>query len=95
MLSYDPKAGQPISPKNVPDKPLDAPFIDLASIGAPASANYNNNVSPVYPTGIALSPDGDTLFTANNLGDTLAVVSNLKGSKNISPINLVRPRSSQ
>jgi len=95
MLSYDPKAGQPISPKNVPDKPLDAPFIDVASIGFPASPNYNNNVSPVYPTGIALSPDGNTLYTANNLGDTLAVINDVKASKTVAAISLVRPRSSQ
>ena len=76
LLGYDPKAAQPVSPKNVPDKPLDAPFIDIAAAGdfAP-SPDINSNVASVYPVGIALSPDGETLYSANNLADSLAVIS--------------------
>ena len=32
---------------------------------------YNSNNAPVYPTGLAISADGDTLFVANNLGPAL------------------------
>ena len=50
------------------------------SANAP-SPNYNGNVAAVYPTGIALSPDGETLYTANDLGDTLGVVSDLRDTR--------------
>jgi YVTN family beta-propeller protein len=42
-----------------------------------------------------LSPDGQTLYTANDLGDSLAVVSDLRDTRKIERISLSRPGSSQ
>jgi YVTN family beta-propeller protein len=96
ILSYDPSAALPISPANQADKPIEAPFVDITAAAANVpSPNYNSNVAAVYPTGIALSPDGETLFTANNLGDSLAIVSDLRDRRRIERIALTRPNSSQ
>ncbi|MFL6373158.1 MAG: bifunctional YncE family protein/alkaline phosphatase family protein, partial [Pyrinomonadaceae bacterium] len=45
--------------------------------------------------GIALSPDGATLYSADDLGDTLGVVSDLAGTRRIDRISLSRPGSTQ
>ncbi|HEY2867345.1 MAG TPA: hypothetical protein VGJ02_09655, partial [Pyrinomonadaceae bacterium] len=96
ILSYDPAAASPIAPKNEPDKAIETPFVDVTAMSANApSPNYNGNVAAVYPTGIALSPDGETLYTANNLGDTLGVVSDLRDTRRVDRVSLVRPRSNQ
>ena len=49
----------------------------------------------MYPTGIALDPNGQTLYTANNLGDSLAIVSDLRDSRKIDRVMMQRPRSTQ
>jgi len=96
ILSYDPAAALPIAPKNEPDKAIETPFVDISAMAANApSPNYNGNVAAVYPTGIALSPDGETLYTANDLGDTLGVVSDLPDMRRVDRVSLVRPRSNQ
>jgi YVTN family beta-propeller protein len=96
MLAFDPNAKEPLSPANAPDKPLEAPAIDVSSFAENApSPNYNRNAAAVYPTGIALSPDGETFYTANNLGDTLGAVSDLRNSRKITRIGLQRPGSTQ
>lgn len=96
ILSYDPKAVQPISPKNEPDKPMDGPSIDIsAAANSAPSPNYNGNVEAVYPVGIALSPDGETLYTANDLADSLAIVSDLRDTRKLERIALNRPGSAQ
>ena len=96
ILSFDPTAAQPVSPQNEPDKLLDAPFVDVAAFveNAP-SPYYNNNVAAVYPAGIALSPDGQTLFAANNLADSLGIISDLRATRHIERVSLVRPNSAQ
>lgn len=96
IMAFDPAAAKPLAPANVPDARFDAPFIDVAAFveNAP-SPNYNNNVAAVYPTGLGLSPDGETLFVANNLGDTLGVVSDLRDSRKLQRIGLHRPGSTQ
>jgi YVTN family beta-propeller protein len=96
ILGFDPTAAQPVSPKNEPDKPLDAPFVNVSGFAENApSPNYNDNVAAVYPAGIALSPDGQTLFTANNLADSLGIVSDLRDTRHLERISLARPNSGQ
>lgn len=96
MLSYDPAAQQPIAPKNEPDKPLEAPFVDVTAFAENApSPNYNSNIAAAYPVGIALSPDGQTLYVANNLGDTVGIVSDLRDARSIGRVGLRRPDSTQ
>jgi YVTN family beta-propeller protein len=67
----------------------DAAFIDVNGFADSApSPRYNDNHAPVYPTGLAISPDGNTLFVANNLGDSLGIVTDLRGSRNLQKIPL-------
>ena len=49
----------------------------------------------MYPTGIALSPDGETIYSANNLADSLGVVTDLRDSRKIDRVSLRRPGSNQ
>jgi len=65
----------PVSPG--PNTKVEAPFIDLNPLSSqPPAERYNSNQKPVYPTGLAISPDGETLFVANNLDDSFAIISN-------------------
>lgn len=87
----------PITPASPgPATTVKAPFIDTSGFAHMAAApNYNDNRSPVYPTGIALSPDGDTLYTANNLGDSLGIISNLRGERRFTRVDLRRENPDQ
>ncbi len=96
ILGFDPKADQPLSPQNKPDTKFDSPFIDVTAFAENApSPDYNREVAAVYPTGLAVSPDGDTIYAANNLGDTLGIVSDLRSTRRISRVDLHRASSSQ
>ncbi len=100
FVPNDMKPITPVSDGNLNEKgeetKVTAPFIDVTAFAANApSPNYNDNTAAVYPTGIALSPDGETLFTANNLGDTLGIISDLRDARRISRILLQRPNSKQ
>ena len=103
VFKFSPDEIKPISPasdgkkdKQGNETGVTAPFIDVSALTANApSPNYNDNTAAVYPTGIALSPDDETLFTANNLGDTLGIISDLRDSRKISRVNLQRPGSKQ
>lgn len=96
LFGFDPKAALPVAPQTKPDEPVKAPSIDVSVFtDNAASSNYNSDMAPVYPTGIALSPDGETIYSANNLGDTLGVISDLRDSRKIQRISLVHPGSAQ
>ena len=96
LFKFNPNEKEPISPGNQPDTDLKAGFIDVSAFTdfAP-SPYYNRNEAPVYPTGIALSPDNSTLFVANNLSDNLGILHDWKGSRKITKVNLHRPGSTQ
>ncbi|HEV8592220.1 MAG TPA: bifunctional YncE family protein/alkaline phosphatase family protein, partial [Pyrinomonadaceae bacterium] len=96
MLGFVENRALPLSPANKPDTKFDSPFIDVSSFTENApSPNYNDNIPAVYPTGIALSPDGQTLYSANNLSDNLGRVSDLRDTRKISRVGLRRPGSTQ
>ncbi|HMJ08323.1 MAG TPA: beta-propeller fold lactonase family protein, partial [Pyrinomonadaceae bacterium] len=96
IFAFDPAASQPIAPKNAPDSRVEAPSIDVSAFAENApSPNYNGNAAAVYPTGIALSPDGDSLYSANDLGDNLGIISGLRGARKITRVALQRPASTQ
>jgi DNA-binding beta-propeller fold protein YncE len=82
VLTYRPDSSTPLTPVSPgPDTEVTAPAIDLAGLASvPAAKAYNDGRPAVYPAGLAISPDGDTLFVADNLDDTLAVVSDLGGT---------------
>jgi len=96
LMSFDPKALEPLQPSNASDKPFAGPFLDVSGFADSApSPNYNKYLAAVYPTGIALSPDGSTIYSANDLGDSLGIISDLRDARKISRVALVRPGSTQ
>jgi YVTN family beta-propeller protein len=84
----------PISPG--PDTKVAADSIDLG--GVPVSEwgeRDNDGRAPVYPVGLAVDEDGARLFVANNLDDSLAIVSDLEGARRVLRVSLKRPGSAQ
>jgi YVTN family beta-propeller protein len=97
IFNFSPGKPKPVTPaSDGTDTKVKTEYIDVAGFAENApSPLYNDNTAAVYPTGIALSPDADTLFTANNLGDSLGIVSDLRETRRLAHINLRRPGSSQ
>jgi YVTN family beta-propeller protein len=93
-FDFHPDRAKPISPgSDGPDTSVKADFIDLSIFSTrPADPRYNDGRAAVYPAGLALSPDGETLYVANNLGDSLGIVHNLKGQKGLERIDLAGRR---
>jgi YVTN family beta-propeller protein len=87
---FRPNVPQPITPpSNGPDTKVTAPFISVTGFANQApSPRYNDNAEPVYPLGIALSADGDTLFLANNLGDSLGIIRGLRSDRRLQRVDL-------
>src|SRR6185295_14998710 len=90
IFRFQPNSQTPITPVSPgPNTNVEAPFIDVTGFAFAAnSPRYNSDRAPVYPTGIAISPDGNTLFVANNLGDSLGVIQDLRGSRKLIRVDL-------
>lgn len=90
ILRFVPGSQTPITPNSPgPNTEVKAPFIDLNGLAAFApSPRYNSNHAPVYPCGLAISSDGNVLFVADNLGDSLGIVSDLHGARKFERIDL-------
>jgi YVTN family beta-propeller protein len=90
IFRFLPGSGAPISPTSPgPETTVTAPFIDVSGFATAApSPRYNRDKAMVYPTGLAISPDGNTLFVANNLGDSLGIISDLRGSRRLDRVDL-------
>lgn len=90
QFRFLPGSQTPITPTSAgPNTVVTAPFIDVTGFAsAAASPRYNGDRAPVYPTGLAISPDGNTLFVANNLGDSLGIISDLRGARKLTRIDL-------
>ncbi|HKS80490.1 MAG TPA: hypothetical protein VJR23_03215 [Candidatus Acidoferrales bacterium] len=90
MFRFLPNAPRPVSPpSNGPDTKVTAPFISVAGFATRAATpRYNDDREPVYPLGIALSADGNTLYTANDLSDSLGIVSDLRGERRLTRVDL-------
>ncbi|MFN2452802.1 MAG: bifunctional YncE family protein/alkaline phosphatase family protein [Pyrinomonadaceae bacterium] len=90
MFSFRPGANAPVSPAPTgSDAAVKAPFIDVSGFtDAAPTPRYNDNHAPVYPTGLAVSADGNTLFVANNLGDSLGIISDLRGTRSLTRVDL-------
>src|SRR5262245_12966921 len=96
ILQFDPKVQLPLAHYNKPDTPFEAPFLDVTPFAENApSPNYNDKLAAVYPTGIGISPDGQTLYTANNLADSLGIISDIRDARKVQRIDLHRPGSTQ
>ncbi|HXG90851.1 MAG TPA: bifunctional YncE family protein/alkaline phosphatase family protein, partial [Blastocatellia bacterium] len=79
-----------------PDTKVTAPFIDVTAFAtAAATPRVNGGYAPVYPAGLAISREGETLYVANNMGDSLGIISDLRGSRSLTRIDLRRAGSNQ
>jgi len=90
LFRFRPNDPQPISPPSSgPDTKVSAPFISVRGFSKEAtSPRYNDNEEPVYPLGIALSADGDSLFIANDLGDSLGIIRSLRNNRYLTRVDL-------
>src|SRR5262245_39523862 len=97
VFRFTPGSRAPITPGSPgPNTRIEAPFIDINGFATQApTPRYNGNFAPVYPTGLALGPDGDTLFVANNLGDSLGIIRNVRGMRELVRVDLRRDNPSQ
>ncbi|MEK6325360.1 MAG: alkaline phosphatase family protein [Acidobacteriota bacterium] len=97
VFRFRPGANAPIAPaSHGSNTSVEAPFIDVSGFATSAnSPRYNSDRAPVYPTGLALSPDGDTLYVANNLGDSLGIISNIRNARTLIRVDLHRAGSAQ
>ncbi|HEY4424971.1 MAG TPA: bifunctional YncE family protein/alkaline phosphatase family protein [Pyrinomonadaceae bacterium] len=78
----------PITPASPgPNTNVEAPFIDVSGFASAAnSPRYNSDRAPVYPTGIAV--EGNRLFVANNLGDSLGIIEDVWGARKLTRVDL-------
>src|SRR6476620_7943594 len=92
IFRFQPENQTPITPASPgPNTNVEAPFIDISGFASAAnSPRYNSDRAPVYPSGLAVTPDGNTLFVANNLGDTLGVIEDVRGRRKLTRIDLRR-----
>jgi len=92
VFRFTPGSDTPIAPASPgPATQVEAPSIDVSEFARqPATRRYNDNHAPVYPAGLALSPDGETLFVALELADSLGIVSRLRGARVLSRVDLRR-----
>ncbi|HEX7957386.1 MAG TPA: hypothetical protein VF508_10615, partial [Pyrinomonadaceae bacterium] len=95
-FGFLPGAATPVVPVSPgPDTKVTAHSYDLSGFATrPADPRYNAGRAPVYPAGLALSPDGETLYVANNLGDSLGIVHDLgRGGRALERIDLAGRKS--
>src|SRR5258708_3111518 len=97
MFRFWPGRQTPIVPSSPgPNTSVEAPFIDVSGFAAAApSPRYNSEHAPVYPTGLAIAPDGNTLFVANNLGDSLGIITDLLAERSLTLVDLPRPSNNK
>jgi YVTN family beta-propeller protein len=89
IFRFDPKAATPIQPGSPgPDTKVTAPFIQISNPGEISPKDYNDGKAALYPTGLAVTPDGTTLLTANNLGDSVTIVRGLGGARRMERVDL-------
>ena len=90
MFRFRPNVPQPVSPpSNGPDTRITAPFISVGGFATEApSPRYNDGEAPIYPLGMALSADGDSLFLANDLGDSLGIIRGLRSNRHLTRVDL-------
>jgi YVTN family beta-propeller protein len=90
IFRFTPGNRAPITPASPgPNTNVEAPFIDVGGFTTVAnSPRYNSDKLPIYPMGLSISPDGNTLFVANNLGDSLGIIYDLSGARSLERIPL-------
>src|ERR1041385_5736972 len=90
IFRFQPENQTPITPASPgPNTTVEAPFIDVSGFASAAnSPRYNSDRAPVYPSGIAV--EGDRIFVANNLGDSLGIIEDAWGERKLTRVDLRR-----
>jgi len=89
IFRFDPKAAAPVQPSsNGPNTKVQAPSFEISKPGEVSRADYNKGKAALYPTGLAVTLDGATLVTANNLGDSVTIVRDLQGTRRMERLDL-------
>jgi YVTN family beta-propeller protein len=89
IFRFDPKAAAPIQPASPgPNTKITAPFFAISNPGEISPKDYNSGKAALYPTGLALTPDGNTLVIANNLGDSVTIVRDPRRSRKMQRLDL-------
>jgi YVTN family beta-propeller protein len=89
IFRFDPKAATPIQPGSPgPATKVTAPFLEISKPGEVSPKDYNNGKAALYPAGLAMTADGDTLVTANNLGDSVTIVRAVRGEQRMERVDL-------
>jgi YVTN family beta-propeller protein len=92
IFRFDPKAAAPVQPgSNGPNTKVQAPSFEISKPGEVSRADYNKGKAALYPTGLAVTRNGNTLVTANNLGDSVTIVRDLQGTRRIERVDLHHP----
>jgi len=92
IFRFDPKANAPVQPSsNGPSTKVQAPFFEISKPGEVSPKDYNKGKAALYPTGLALTQDGTTLVTANNLGDSVTIVRDLQETRRMERVDLHHP----
>lgn len=96
-FDFYPKSAKPLRPNSDgPDTKVEARSIDVSGFATrPLDPRYNDGHAAVYPTGLALSPDGETIYVANNLGDSLGIVHNQRGQPALERIDIAGRKGQQ
>ena len=92
VFRFHPAAAAPIQPDSPgPGTKVHAPFLEISNPGEISPKDYNDGKAALYPVGIALTPDGKTLLTANNLGDSVSILRHLHGARSMQRVDLHHP----
>src|SRR5712692_7393270 len=86
------KAPAPIQPGSPgADSKVKAPSFEIRKPGEVSRADYNKGKAALYPAGLVVTADGNTLVTANNLGDSVTIVRHLRDSRRMERVDLHHP----
>jgi YVTN family beta-propeller protein len=92
IFRFNPKAASPVQPgSSGPNSKVEAPSFEISKPREVSPPDYNKGKAALYPTGLAVTSDGATLVTANNLGDSVTIVRGLFDSLGMQRIDLHHP----